>query len=328
MFLNFMAIYRADGTEYKKVVTKDENTTAHMTAKGGYTGLDSATGDYLRTPIGGLIPNVSGGSGYIGTSGWPFSAGYFNQFYVGGYANGNYHLSTASFICNSWIRSNGATGWYNETYGGGICMQDSTYVRVYNNKEFRCENNISTPKAMYANDVYYIGNSNYRALWATDGITNMQWGNSTHTYFHYNTSAGAFGVNCWLSDKSLKERIQDTRITEALNKISQFKHVEFDWKNADEHTYLGYVADDVEKILPCLIHKVEQYDKDNKPNGQFLKQIDHTTLIPLITMGIQELIYENELLWTFNNQVVDEFEKRDKLISDLSVRLEKLENGN
>lgn len=55
-----MAIYRADGTEYKKVVTKDENTTAHMTAKGGYTGLDSATGDYLRTPSNGLIPNVSG----------------------------------------------------------------------------------------------------------------------------------------------------------------------------------------------------------------------------------------------------------------------------
>lgn len=88
-----MAIYRADGTEYKKVVTKDENTTAHMTAKGGYTGLENATGGYFRTPIAGLIPNVSGGSGYIGTSGWPFSAGYFNELYVSGVRQ-NFQYST------------------------------------------------------------------------------------------------------------------------------------------------------------------------------------------------------------------------------------------
>lgn len=215
-------------------------------------------------------------------------------------------------------------------------LHDDEYLKLTGGKltgdlvlpSLQVENNISTPKFIYAGDVLYTNDNNYRILWCKNDIYNMMWGNSTHTYFHYNTNAGAFGVNCWLSDKSLKERIHDTRITEALNKISQFKHVEFDWKNADEHTYLGYVADDVEKILPCLIHKVEQYDKDNKPNGQFLKQIDHTTLIPLITMGMQELTYENELLWTFNNQVVDEFEKRDKLIADLTARIEKLENGN
>lgn len=37
---------------------------------------------------------------------------------------------------NNWFRSNGNTGWYNQTHGGGIWMQDSTYVRVYNNKAF------------------------------------------------------------------------------------------------------------------------------------------------------------------------------------------------
>lgn len=35
-----------------------------------------------------------------------------------------------------WHRSYGATGWYNGTYGGGVYMDQSTYVRVYNNKGF------------------------------------------------------------------------------------------------------------------------------------------------------------------------------------------------
>jgi hypothetical protein len=36
----------------------------------------------------------------------------------------------------NWWRSYNATGWYNETYGGGIWMSDSTYVRTYNGKSF------------------------------------------------------------------------------------------------------------------------------------------------------------------------------------------------
>lgn len=54
--------------------------------------------------------------------------------YIGGYNNTSYALSTASFICQSWIRTTGSTGWYNESYGGGWYMQDSTYIRNYGSK--------------------------------------------------------------------------------------------------------------------------------------------------------------------------------------------------
>lgn len=47
-----------------------------------------------------------------------------------------------SISCSNWFRSNGATGWYNDTYAGGITMTDSTYVRVFNNKAFWVDNNI------------------------------------------------------------------------------------------------------------------------------------------------------------------------------------------
>ncbi|MFR5660494.1 MAG: tail fiber domain-containing protein, partial [Butyricimonas faecihominis] len=53
-----------------------------------------------------------------------------------GYSNTSYVLSTSSFICNSWIRTTGSTGWFNETYSGGVYMTDSTWVRVYNSKKF------------------------------------------------------------------------------------------------------------------------------------------------------------------------------------------------
>lgn len=37
---------------------------------------------------------------------------------------------------SNWFRSTGSTGWCSQTYGGGIYMTDSTYVRVYNSKIF------------------------------------------------------------------------------------------------------------------------------------------------------------------------------------------------
>lgn len=61
-----------------------------------------------------------------------------------GAGNTSFPGSTTSntFYANNWFRSNSATGWFNESYGGGIYMTDSTYVRVYNGKSFYCPSNI------------------------------------------------------------------------------------------------------------------------------------------------------------------------------------------
>lgn len=48
----------------------------------------------------------------------------------------------SSFYSSNWFRSTGQTGWYSETYGGGIWMTDSSWVRVYNSKAFLCDNSI------------------------------------------------------------------------------------------------------------------------------------------------------------------------------------------
>jgi hypothetical protein len=44
---------------------------------------------------------------------------------------------------NGWYRTNGSKGWYNQSYGGGLYMVDTTWVRVYNGKRFYVPNEIA-----------------------------------------------------------------------------------------------------------------------------------------------------------------------------------------
>ncbi len=155
------------------------------------------------------------------------------------------------------------------------------------------------------------------------------------TYLEIRTAShGAKGINWWDSDASLKKNIKNTEVRYALEKISQLKHIEFDWKENDSHVDLGYVADDVEKILPCLVFDVAQYDKDGKPNGEVIKNIDYRTMIPLITMGMQELIEERDLLWTFDEEAAnciiklrEEVDSLKSTVNELKAEIESLKKA-
>lgn len=76
----------------------------------------------------GLVHNLvrwSNGGGFIATN---------NEVSISN------NCTASSFYTGNWFRSTGQTGWYNETYGGGIYMADSSWVRVYNSKAFLCNN--------------------------------------------------------------------------------------------------------------------------------------------------------------------------------------------
>ncbi|UYD58437.1 long-tail fiber protein [Aeromonas phage avDM14-QBC] len=47
---------------------------------------------------------------------------------------------TGDLLSSGWLRTTGAVGWYNETYGGGMSMSDTTWVRTYGGKKFFVEN--------------------------------------------------------------------------------------------------------------------------------------------------------------------------------------------
>lgn len=52
---------------------------------------------------------------------------------VGAMADGG---SYGTVTLSNWVRTTGQTGWYSQTYGGGVYMIDTTWLRSYNNKSF------------------------------------------------------------------------------------------------------------------------------------------------------------------------------------------------
>ena len=74
--------------------------------------------------------------------------------------NGSHWIGTADspwgyVFSNGWFRSLGNTGWYNQTYSGGIYMTDSTYVRVYSKEWFRSDM-YSAGRGGYQDDAYSV----------------------------------------------------------------------------------------------------------------------------------------------------------------------------
>lgn len=60
--------------------------------------------------------------------------------------NQKYALQSKSFLCDSWVRTSGQTGWYSESYMGGIYMTDANWIRTYNNKNFYCNKELRANK--------------------------------------------------------------------------------------------------------------------------------------------------------------------------------------
>jgi hypothetical protein len=58
-------------------------------------------------------------------------------YHVNSYSN---NMTANQAVADDWFRSIGNTGWYSNSHGGGIYMTDSTWVRVYNGKQFLVEN--------------------------------------------------------------------------------------------------------------------------------------------------------------------------------------------
>ena len=69
---------------------------------------------------------------------------YLNGTLTGSTIRLGYNINDSNSIgCSNWFRSSGNSGWYNGTYGGGIYMQDTTWVRTYASKALYIGNTIA-----------------------------------------------------------------------------------------------------------------------------------------------------------------------------------------
>ncbi|MFQ1895850.1 prophage tail fiber N-terminal domain-containing protein [Aeromonas veronii] len=72
--------------------------------------------------------------------------------------------SYGTLYLSNWIRSTGDSGWYNETYGGGVYMSDTTWLRVYNDKKLYVSSN-EFDALNTAGGVYASGNGNFNDVY-------------------------------------------------------------------------------------------------------------------------------------------------------------------
>lgn len=115
VYVTATEMYFRDGTANRKVwhennfnpATKQDAASAWNTGNFDPNAKQNALG---YTPV-----NKAGDSGLGAMTGASFTA-------------------SGAVTSSEWFRTNGAQGWYNNTYGGGWYMEDTTFIRAYGNK--------------------------------------------------------------------------------------------------------------------------------------------------------------------------------------------------
>lgn len=105
----------------------------NVTGANQFSGVSANLSNTLSVGAGGIAS-----SGNISTSGAVTATG---------------DVTASSMYASNWFRTYGATGWYNQTYGGGWYMADATWIRAYGNKS------ILTPGTMQAGYLQSTGNA-------------------------------------------------------------------------------------------------------------------------------------------------------------------------
>ena len=183
----------------------------------------------------------------------------------------NVYLKLPSSIqCSDWFRSTGNSGWYHQNYGGGIYMQDSSWVRVFGGKRFYVENGDNTDFST-ATAISTSG-----GIYARKNITSSA--NIIAT--------GAITAKASSSDIRLKTDIQDY---DAMGIIRKFQSVKYHWNNLAKRNSeifnhkkwnYGLIAQDL--LSGGYSQWVSDIFKD-------YYTIDYERLIPVVWKGLQEV---------------------------------------
>jgi hypothetical protein len=284
------------------------NNKATITADGDFTvyGTDGITNGVTRM-YGGFF-NVKKGSapfaneantqitfeniGFFKASGSP-NYGVFisggnngNNAFIDVGATGITH--SGSISCNNWFRSSGASGWYSETYGGGIWMSDNSTVRVYGDKNFYTGGTFVSPTAFFDSASSNIGANVAvkRAFSASDKrfMVFLNASSGLAGSIEYDGSSTKIKYNV-TSDLRIKTNVR--KMNSALSKVNKFNPVTFNYIDTDsEHD--GFLAQELYEVYKNPI------TKPDKEEDYWM--MDYSSLTPILTAAIQELSKKVEYL--------------------------------
>ena len=231
-----------------------------------------------------------------------------------------------SIRCSDWFRSTGTTGWYNDTYGGGIYMTDSSYIRNFNSKRLRIQTDtydtiqlVRTSGSGGASIAFYNNGGTFRG----------QLGCTANSWFSFDTGTAtanqnvveispAGGIHSKAeitakasgSDIRLKKDIQNYN---AMNIIKKFRSVKYHWNDIakansevynNDYDQFGLIAQDL------IAGGFEQWVRDVFHDYY---TVTYERLIPVVWKGLQE--------------VDDEVTKLKREVARLNKRVKELEKS-
>lgn len=194
----------------------------------------------------------------------------------------SYKLDVNGDTITNWLRTRGTTGWYNETYGGGWYMFDTSWIRSYGNK------NVWIDQTLWVNGNVGIW------TWAPAYKLDVQ-GNARVTG---TISASNF---YYTSDMRLKNDIRP--ILDPLQKIQQLNGYTFNWKNNGQAD-IGLIAQEVEKVFPELVGTWVD------TAGNTYKTVKYGNIVAPIIAAIKELSSKLD----YQEKRMDEQEKRIEIL--------------
>lgn len=155
-----------DSSNWKRVVTADEDVTMLLVDTNGYPTIKNSNGteyQWLRTPTSGLLPNkqvslAGGGNSYIGTSHW-----YFQRAYIANvYAN---KFITSGGSSSQFLKGDGSldsTAYYPNVGRGYFSFDSAGRPLVPNNQGYSAEDKDGIAREIMwlgSNNTMYIGNT-------------------------------------------------------------------------------------------------------------------------------------------------------------------------
>ena len=262
----------------RATITSDGDFTVYGTGGGLSDGVTRMYGGFLNVKIG-SDPGADAANTQVTFENIGFfkpGSPNYGLFISGGNNGNNAYIDVGatgvtdngSVSCSGWFRSTGVSGWYNQTYGGGIFMDESTTVKVYQNKNLYTAGTM-TCGTSYCNSLY---------------ITSV--GPSSSDEVMVRISSGEIKRRT-LSNWSLREMKEDINaLDNAINKIKSMQPRTFRFKesvliedepydafNRREQLQYGFIVDEVASSeAPNLVYYatddgITKFEKSWKLDG-------------------------------------------------------------
>jgi hypothetical protein len=159
-----------------------------------------------------------------------------------------------------------------------------------------------------------------------DGDRNVGIGTTNPGTYKLYVNGSAGGTTAWTNTSDARFKKDVNLIENGLEKVMQLRPITFNWKikeyqdkNFDDRNHLGFIAQEVEEIIPQVV---------NTSNDKMqTKSIAYSDLVPVLTKAIQEQQAEIEALKAQNRILTQKAEAFDQLKAELE-NLKKLVHSN